>query len=203
MDSTINPPNKRDGPLSMEEALHIKRQQAEPTRPVFLSKAQRAQIALEKRQQEANSMRQNREQQVQALQESRISEDFGRRLHVRSPDRSSRPSQRRADRSRSPTRRNRSRYHDRDDPQPRRDDGRNNDRYRPSARSRSPTHRAAEPRESAKASGSSEFAFVGKQSTDGTGDRVLTEQEREAIKQRYLVGDSVPARSRKQSSRKV
>ncbi|KAJ1823127.1 mRNA splicing protein prp28 [Coemansia sp. RSA 2675] len=193
------PPGKRSSPMSMEEALRIKRQQAEPTRPVFLTKAQRAQIALEKRQQEADDMRQTRKEQVQALQASHISEDFTRRLHVRSPDRSARTSQRRSDRSRSPTRHNRSRYHDRDDPQPRRDDTRD-DRYRPSARSRSPAHRAPEPRESAKPTG---FAFVGKQSTDGTGDRVLTEQEREAIKQRYLVGDSVPTRSRKQSSRKV
>ncbi|KAJ2044051.1 mRNA splicing protein prp28 [Coemansia sp. RSA 2337] len=204
MDSITKPVGKRSSPLSMEEALRIKRQQAEPSRPVFLTKAQRVQIALEKRQQEADDIRQRREQQVQALQESHISEDFGRRLHVRSPDRSTRPSQQRhADRSRSPTRRNRSRYHDRDDPQSKRDDGRSNDRYRPSGRSRSPTHRAAEPRESAKQSGSAGFAFVGRQSTDGTGDRVLTEQEREAIKQRYLVGDSVPTRSRKQSSRKV
>ncbi|KAJ2583799.1 mRNA splicing protein prp28, partial [Coemansia sp. RSA 1836] len=40
-------------------------------------------------------------------------------------------------------------------------------------------------------------------STDGTGDRVLTEQEREAIRQRYLVGDGVTRSGRKQSSRKV
>ncbi|KAJ2326121.1 mRNA splicing protein prp28, partial [Coemansia sp. RSA 2681] len=116
--------------------------------------------------------------------------------------------QRRTDdrRSRSPTRRDRPRYHDRDDPHNRRSDGRSNDRYRPSARSRSPVqHKQAAPsqRDSAKSSESSGFAVVGRQSTDGTGDRVLTEQEREAIRQRYLVGDGVTRSGRKQSSRKV
>ncbi|KAJ2439233.1 mRNA splicing protein prp28, partial [Coemansia sp. RSA 2424] len=216
MDSNSKPNRRSGGPLSVEEALRLTRQQAEPERPVFLSKAQRAQIALEKRQQEADDARQRREQQVQALQAaqrtedgSHISEDFGRRLHVRSPDRSARGSQqRRTDdrRSRSPTRRDRPRYHDRDDPHSRRSDGRSNDRYRPSARSRSPVqHKQAAPsqRDSAKSSESSGFAVVGRQSTDGTGDRVLTEQEREAIRQRYLVGDGVTRSGRKQSSRKV
>ncbi|KAJ2891149.1 mRNA splicing protein prp28, partial [Coemansia aciculifera] len=235
MDPTAKPSNgarRSGGPLSLEEALRLKRQQAEPERPVFLSKAQRAQMALERRQQEADDPRQRREQQVQALLHtaaqrtedgSHISEDFGRRLHVRSPERptarGSHQREQRTDdrRSRSPParRNNRSRYHDRDDPQGRRDDGRSSDRYRPSAggaaRSRSPIHHnnrqaGSLQRDSAagaKGSESTKFAIIGRQSTDGTGDRVLTEQEREAIRQRYLVGGGVAQGGRKQSSRKV
>ncbi|KAJ2008621.1 mRNA splicing protein prp28 [Coemansia thaxteri] len=189
----------RTEPLSIEEALRLKNQQAEPTRPVFLTKAQRAQLALEHKQQEADDMRQRRTEQVKILEKTHkvgengehISEDFGRRLHMRETDKR---------RSRSPPARGRSRYHDRDELRSRRDDGRIIDRYRPTARSRSPSKTTGAAAAAAGRGG--EFTHVGRQSTDGSGDRVLTDKEREAIRQRYLVGDAVE-RKRKQSSRKV
>ncbi|KAJ2869148.1 hypothetical protein FB639_004786, partial [Coemansia asiatica] len=51
-------------PLSVEDALRLRAQTAEPERPVFLTKAQRAQLALKRKQKEADAMRAAREAQV-------------------------------------------------------------------------------------------------------------------------------------------
>ncbi|KAJ2631321.1 mRNA splicing protein prp28 [Coemansia sp. RSA 1290] len=166
--------NSRLGPLSVEEALRLKRQKSAPERPVFMSKAQRAQLALERKQREADEMRREREAQVQ------------QQLHIMQIDSTAEPrSGNRHHRSRSPVRRSRSpvsrrsrgRYYDRDEDreQTRSDQSRSRNQKRSRSRSRSQTR---------------DFAVVGKQSTDGTGDRVLTTMEREAIRRRYLAGSS-------------
>ncbi|KAJ2356469.1 mRNA splicing protein prp28 [Coemansia sp. RSA 2618] len=168
--------NSKPGPLSMEDALRIKRQKAEPERPVFLSKAQRAQLALERKQREADEARSQREMQV-------------KELRAKQPDTPPDPPKRRPSdrRSRSPA--VRSRHRDRSaSRRPRAGDR----RQRRSSRSRSPPARATE-----------EFSVIGRQSTDGTGDRVLTDREREAIRQRYTVGAHTQHATRKQGSRRV
>lgn len=171
------------GPLSVEEVLRLRNQKAEPAQPKFYTKAERARLALERKQKEADAMRNRRAQQVaaalgdhpeegEAEEEGRISHDFDRRLHVRSPKRHNR------DRSRSPTDHrsrlkpglSRFRYYDRDSPS------------KSSSVSATKSDRRKE-----------EFTYIGKQSTDGTGDRVLTDKERYAIKQRYLVGNTATA----------
>ncbi|KAJ2161788.1 mRNA splicing protein prp28 [Coemansia sp. RSA 552] len=191
--------------MSVDEALRLKNQQAEPEKPVFLTKAQRAELALKRRQAEADEMRRRRAAEVERLQAQQDVEDGEepgnrrpRQASHRSRSRSS--DHRRGSRSRSPDHRRGSRYRD----APRERSGRR-DRYcSHSTRSRSPP-RASSLRKTKKPVESEErFAFVGKQSTDGTGDRVLTEKEREAIRKRYLVGDKVAGRAvRKQSSRMV
>ncbi|KAJ2515343.1 mRNA splicing protein prp28 [Coemansia sp. RSA 1939] len=215
-------------PLSVEEALRIRKQQAEPDRPVFLSKQQRAQAALERRQREADEMRRRREVRVQEL--SATTTDSGKNEEYMRESGERRPKQSRRD-SRSPAR-HRRQYHDRDEPRGssrragrhpwdsesesdddyKRKSGRGSgggDFYRPSsrphndrARSRSPP--ATPQRQTADAKDEEAFEYIGNQSTDGTGDRVLTHKEREAIRRRYLVGDQASSRSmRKQGSRKV
>ncbi|KAJ2558797.1 mRNA splicing protein prp28 [Coemansia sp. RSA 1933] len=203
-------------PLSVEEALRLKNQQAEPGKPVFLSKQQRAQAALEKRQREADEMRSRREESVRELQSgTNRPADRGSDSQV----------QRRGRDSRSPpSSRHRRRYSDRDDPRgaSRRpnqrhresDDeggrrssryGGGGDSYRPHGdrkRSRSPLEKTRLHGKDAKEKEA--FECIGNQSTDGTGDRVLTQKEREAIRSRYLVGEKQSPRStRKQSNRKV
>ncbi|KAJ2399581.1 mRNA splicing protein prp28, partial [Coemansia sp. RSA 2559] len=211
-------------PLSVEEALRIKKQLAEPDRPVFLSKQQRAQVALEKRQREANEMRRRREETVRELSAANEESVEPRELRERQSTRQSR----RRD-SRSPVRHGK-RYHDRDDSRSssrhqssRRardsdsdDDGARKssragggDFYRPSTRSHNDRKRSRSPSERPRlhATGSKakeSFEYVGNQSIDGTGDRVLTQKEREAIRKRYLEGEQASLRStRKQSNRKV
>ncbi|KAJ1801483.1 mRNA splicing protein prp28 [Coemansia sp. RSA 2399] len=211
-------------PLSVEEALKIKKQQAEPDRPVFLTKQQRAQAALEKRQREADEMRRRREESVRELSAANEESVEPRELRER---RSTRQAQRRD--SRSPSRHGR-RYNDRDDPRgPSRhrssrrsrdsdsdDDGARKssragggDFYRPSTRSHNDRKRSRSPLERPRLHANESkvkesFEYVGNQSTDGTGDRVLTQKEREAIRKRYLEGEQASLRStRKQSNRKV
>ncbi|KAJ1755507.1 mRNA splicing protein prp28, partial [Coemansia sp. RSA 2523] len=50
---------------------------------------------------------------------------------------------------------------------------------------------------------SEEFSVIGRQSTDGTGDRVLTDLEREAIRQRYTSGLRTEQPTRRQGGRRV
>ncbi|KAI8319714.1 P-loop containing nucleoside triphosphate hydrolase protein [Martensiomyces pterosporus] len=209
------------GPLSVEEALRLKsQQQSESAKPVFLTKSQRAQLALERKQREADEARRQREIEVQALrarQNAEDGEDLGDLAHG-GPSRRSKRAER--SRSRSPERgggkRGRGRYYDRDSdrhydrggdeddrhyrPGPR---SRESDRYYRRPRSRSPSRRAHNGEREKKGDGDPQFTYIGRQSTDGTGDRVLTDKERELIKQRYLVGDQVTGRPRKQNSRKV
>ncbi|KAJ2309389.1 mRNA splicing protein prp28 [Coemansia sp. RSA 2705] len=188
--------NSKPGPLSVEEALRIKKQQAEPERPVFLTKAQRAQLALERKQREADEMRSRREAEVQQLraQQPKAPQSSCSRSPVRRRSRSptrhrSRSPARR--RSRSPANRRTASRHRHDSPK----HGRHaSDRRRPApskSRSRSPDR-------------GGDFAVIGRQSTDGTGDRVLTDKEREAIRQRYLASDRAATRpTRKPTSRRV
>ncbi|KAJ2721390.1 mRNA splicing protein prp28 [Coemansia sp. Benny D115] len=156
-------------PLSVEEALRLKTQTSEPERPVFLTKAQRAQRALEKKQQAADQVRQQRQAEIDAFNRMQTSDSD---LDPGSDGRHSRPS-----RGRSPDHRHRRSR--------RRNDSRT--RRRDASRSRSPdAHRP---------SGDS-HVLVGKATTDGTGDRVLTESEREAIRERYRPSGEAPSRRR-------
>ncbi|KAJ1818403.1 mRNA splicing protein prp28 [Coemansia sp. RSA 2598] len=206
-------PRRSGPPLSVEEALRLKAETAEPERPVFLTKAQRAQLALERRQKEADAMRAARAAEVAAFDASRrmsVDEDSdGHRRAGRSSAISSRHAGRR------PRSRSRSRYRDRDDPREHSRDRwssrhrgrRGRSRSRSKSRSRSPirSSRSKSPMHSP-GPASSRFTLVGKLTSDGSGDRVLTDREREAIRQRYLVGDhagAVSARARRQGSRRV
>ncbi|KAJ2120003.1 mRNA splicing protein prp28 [Coemansia sp. RSA 720] len=195
--------NNRPGPLSVEDALRIKRQKAEPERPVFLSKAQRAQMALERKQREADEMRSHREAEVRELRAGQVGShtdtlrrgQSDRRSTSRSDSRNRNDrSNSRSHRSRSPSNRSRNRSpahrsrNHRDNSSSRR---RANDRTRASSRSKSPT-RASEG-----------FSVIGRQSTDGTGDRVLTDLEREAIRQRYTSGLRNEQPGRRQGGRRV
>ncbi|KAJ1722429.1 mRNA splicing protein prp28 [Coemansia erecta] len=185
-------PKRRGPPLSVDEALRKRAQTAEPAKPVFLTKAQRAQLALERRQREADEVRRKRAAEVRAFGGAHRGGEDGEQMSedasesdAQSRSRHSnkgRRSRRSRSRSRSPSpERARRRYHDRDDPR--------GDRRQPgsrSARSRSPADgRAGQPR---RARGGGDFELIGRQSSDGTGDRVLTDRERAAIRQRYLVG---------------
>ncbi|KAJ1934556.1 mRNA splicing protein prp28, partial [Kickxella alabastrina] len=156
-------------PLSVEEAQQLQRRQqpgsssgSEPAKPVFLSKAQRAQLALEQRQREAAEVRQRRDSEVRAFQRGSPADadatDAGERRERRAPRR----------RSRSPE--------------------------HSAPVGRAATHRAPE-----------HSALVGRAGTDGSGDRVLTELERQAIRQRYLAGDTTAGRRqhRQQGGRRV
>ncbi|KAJ2843905.1 mRNA splicing protein prp28, partial [Coemansia brasiliensis] len=177
------------GPLSVEEALQLKRQKSEPERPVFMSKAQRAQLALERKQREADEMRREREAQVQqqlnTMHIDSTHESYSKYHRSRSPAsrRSRSPASRR---SRSPiSRRNRSKYYDRDE---------DREQTKSSDRSRLPrSHKSSRSRSRSR---TREFSVVGRQSTDGTGDRVLTTMEREAIRKRYLAGTSNEGKER-------
>ncbi|KAJ2499772.1 mRNA splicing protein prp28 [Coemansia sp. RSA 1972] len=185
--------NNRPGPLSVEDALRIKREKAEPERPVFLSKAQRAQMALERKQREADEMRSQREAQVQEIRAGQsehltgtlrhgASRSDSRSLYDRSDSRSRRsrsPTNR--SRNRSPLHRSRNHHSFRRAP----------DRTRALSRSKSPIRT------------SEEFSVIGRQSTDGTGDRVLTDLEREAIRQRYTSGLRAEQPTRRQGGRRV
>ncbi|KAI9505455.1 P-loop containing nucleoside triphosphate hydrolase protein, partial [Coemansia spiralis] len=152
----------RNTPLSVEEALRLRNKQAEPSRPVFLTKVQRTQLALERRQREVDEMRSNAE----------LDRDRMHREH--------RPARRE---SRSPQRHSSTRYGRHGDSRDRNE--LRGDFYRPSSRrDRSPSAEA-HPRDTQPAEG----------------DRVLTAKEREAIRQRYLVGEQT--RTRKQGSRVV
>ncbi|KAJ2082281.1 mRNA splicing protein prp28 [Coemansia sp. RSA 988] len=214
-------------PMSVEEAVQLKNQRAEPSQPVFLTKAQRAKLALERRQREADEMRRQRAEEIHQLQgirkkdyeensnnraqrsESRGRSGASRRDHSPSANarrRSRSPDTRRRSRSRSVQHRN-DRYRDRDDPREESSrTSRHGDRYyRPSrtarSRSRSPTESISKRKGKET---DDEFAFVGRESTDGTGDRVLTSKECEAIRKRYSQGDQLETRGqRKQGSRKV
>ncbi|KAJ2765591.1 mRNA splicing protein prp28, partial [Coemansia nantahalensis] len=190
-------PAKRSGPLSVEEALRIRNARAAPEKPVFLTKAQRAQQALEQKQRAADEMRRQREAEVQSLRAQHQppaaagagTSRAARSGRSRSPEGSRRTG--RIGRSRSPDDRDRGSR-----------GGRDADRYRrpPSPGRGKGGAKAAEPRDD-------EFVLVGRQSTDGTGDRVLTDKEREAISQRYLVGDAGggngSGRARRLGGRKV
>ncbi|ORX65949.1 P-loop containing nucleoside triphosphate hydrolase protein [Linderina pennispora] len=211
------------GPLSVEEALRLKNQQTsngEASKPVFLTKAQRAQLALERKQQEADAMREQRAAAVHAFRNQAdredgeaaetCSDDNRRRDRHNRDNGRTREQQQHRGRSRSPSRRDRDRdrdrYYDRDS-------DRYYDRYRPGSRRRTSRSRSPPRRDTRdtlhrdKRGGGheqiSEFKFIGKASTDGTGDRVLTDKEREMIKQRYLSGDHASRSGRKQTSRKV
>ncbi|KAJ2477792.1 mRNA splicing protein prp28 [Coemansia sp. RSA 2131] len=195
--------NNRPGPLSVEDALRIKRQKAEPERPVFLSKAQRAQMALERKQREADEMRSHREAEVRELRAGQVGShtdalrrgQSDRRSTSRSDSRNRNDrSNSRSHRSHSPSNRSRNRSpahrsrNHRDNSSSRR---RANDRTRASSRSKSPTQ------------ASEGFSVIGRQSTDGTGDRVLTDLEREAIRQRYTSGLRNEQPGRRQGGRRV
>ncbi|KAJ2699509.1 mRNA splicing protein prp28 [Coemansia sp. IMI 203386] len=226
---------RRSGqPLSVEEALRLRAQTTEPERPVFLTKAQRAQLALQRRQKQADAMRANREAEIASFGSNggdRMSIDGDdddnkseaeRRRTDRYQGASSRHSGRRArsrSRSRSPSRargseRRRGRYHDRDEPRERSRDrrssryrsyrGRSRSRSRSKSRSRSP--RPSLSTTATATAASDRFTLVGRLTSDGSGDRVLTDRERDAIRQRYLVGDhdsAASGRARRQSSRRV
>ncbi|KAJ1733087.1 mRNA splicing protein prp28 [Coemansia biformis] len=196
---------KGNGPLSVEEALRIRNAKAEPAKPVFLTKAERAQRALEQKQRAADEMRQQREAEVQQLRTEHSAVDGGRRVdedHRRAEEGRRRAAdggghgEPRRRRSRSPDSPGRSSKH-------RQSSGKHSDRYRPvqpapnsKGSTSTSSSRVPERRDD-------DFVLVGRPSTDGTGDRVLTDKEREAIRQRYLVGDQVTARARQQGSRKV
>ncbi|KAJ1949858.1 mRNA splicing protein prp28 [Linderina macrospora] len=228
-DRLLRAKSSHTGPLSVEEALRLKNQHSshtkESSKPVFLTKAQRAQLALERKQQEADLMREQRAATVRAFSKQQEGKEDGEADEQPDDnDGSWRRNRRRDDsqrrRSRSPGRNDRDRYYDRDS-------DRYYARYRPesssrrrhnrrSSRSRSPAssrrgdsrHRDSKKtgEDPADNSGNGgEFKFVGKASTDGTGDRVLTDKERETIKQRYLSGDQAGNQhnGRKQTSRKV
>ncbi|KAJ1885363.1 hypothetical protein LPJ66_010152, partial [Kickxella alabastrina] len=88
-------------PLSVEEAQQLQRRQqpgsssgSEPAKPVFLSKAQRAQLALEQRQREAAEVRQRRDSEVRAFQRGSPADadatGAGERRGTRAPRRRSR-----------------------------------------------------------------------------------------------------------------
>ncbi|KAJ1771426.1 mRNA splicing protein prp28 [Coemansia sp. RSA 1843] len=214
-------------PLSVEEALRIKKQQAEPDRPVFLSKQQRAQAALAKRQREADETRQRREASVRELTAQNSNNEAPSSIESREPREQRSTRQTRRD-SRSPGRHGR-RYNDRDDPSrgsyhrssrhwrdsdseedSTRNNGRGGDFYRPSSRPSNNRKRSRSPLEKQRSQANSikdkeTFEYIGNQSIDGTGDRVLTHKEREAIRRRYLVGEQTSSsrNTRKQSNRKV
>ncbi|KAJ2146273.1 mRNA splicing protein prp28 [Coemansia sp. RSA 678] len=191
--------NNRPGPLSVEDALRIKREKAEPERPVFLSKAQRAQMALERKQREADEMRSHREVQVREMRAGTQNEHLAasRRNVSRSDARSdSRNRHDRSDsrsrRSRSPTNRSRNRS-----------PAHRSRNHRDSSSRRAPDRTRALSRSKSPARASEAFSVIGRQSTDGTGDRVLTDLEREAIRQRYTSGLRTEQPTRRQGGRRV
>ncbi|KAJ2138842.1 mRNA splicing protein prp28 [Coemansia sp. RSA 353] len=191
--------NNRPGPLSVEDALRIKREKAEPERPVFLSKAQRAQMALERKQRETDEMRSHREAEVREMRAGTQNEHLAasRRNVSRSDSRSdSRSRHDRSDsrsrRSRSPTNRSRNRS-----------PAHRSRNHRDSSSRRAPDRTRALSRSKSPARASEEFSVIGRQSTDGTGDRVLTDLEREAIRQRYTSGLRTEQPTRRQGGRRV
>ncbi|KAJ2371518.1 mRNA splicing protein prp28, partial [Coemansia sp. RSA 2607] len=158
-------------PMSVDEALRARAAADEPPKPVFLTKAQRAQLALSRKQREADEVRRRRAEEIRALGGEAGGED-GEQMSADEATVQGRRTDGR-DRSRSPGgERSRRRYHDRDDIR---------DRRQARGRSRSPDRRRA-------SAGTAAFTLVGRQSADGTGDRVLTDLERAAIRQRYLAG---------------
>ncbi|KAJ2777423.1 mRNA splicing protein prp28 [Coemansia javaensis] len=186
----------RRGPLSVEEALRARSERAEPERPVFMTKAQRAQHALERKQREADEARRRREAEVQQLRQQLLRPAAEAAESRREADHHQHHHRQRR-RSRSPGSPTSPRHGSRHDD---RRSGRHDDRRTSRHGDRRRPHEAKEPSEAREADA---FVLIGKQSTDGSGDRVLTDKEREAIRQRYLVGDQVAGRARKQGGRKV
>ncbi|KAJ9061529.1 DEAD (Asp-Glu-Ala-Asp) box polypeptide 23 [Entomophthora muscae] len=79
-------PTKRV-PLSIEDLLKKKEEEELAARPKFLTKEERAAIALKKRQEEAEAIRKTRDQDVKKTRELYRAEEDSRRSHERERER--------------------------------------------------------------------------------------------------------------------